>query len=57
MIENIDFENLEVWQRSNCIADRNLELVEHLKTNRKHFRIAGQLESSVISIFEPRTIC
>ena len=50
MEEKIDFENLEVWQRSVLFADQILELTEQLNSNRKHFRITSQLESSVTSI-------
>ena len=50
MEEKIDFENLEVWQRSVFFADQILELTEQLNSNRKHFRITSQLESSVTSI-------
>ena len=44
------FEDLEVWQKAMELADKVICVVETLNTNRKHYRLIEQLESSATSI-------
>ena len=44
------YEDLEVWQKAIEFADLVIDAVDKLDTNRKHFRLIEQLESSATSI-------
>lgn len=44
------FEDLEVWQKAVEFANKIIKLSEELKTNRRHYRLIEQLESSATSI-------
>lgn len=44
------FEDIEVWKKSVSFAIKVIELIDKLKTNRKHFRLIEQLEAAVTSI-------
>ena len=44
------FEDLEVWQKAMEFADKVIVVVDTLNTNRKHYRLIEQLESSATSI-------
>lgn len=45
-----NFEDLEVWQKSIEFANMIIKLSGNLKTDRKHYRLIEQLESSATSI-------
>ena len=47
---HFSFEDLEVWQKSIEFADEVIQIVDELNTDRKHYRLIEQLESSVTSI-------
>jgi len=44
------FEDLDVWQKAVEFANEVISVVDKLNTDRKHFRLIEQLESSVTSI-------
>jgi len=44
------YKDLMVWQKSLTFADQVIELIEHIETTRKHFRLFEQLESAVTSV-------
>lgn len=44
------FEDLEVWQKALDFADRVIGVVNELDTDRKHYRLIEQLESSATSV-------
>lgn len=44
------FKELVVWQKSMILANDVIDLVNHLETDRKHFRLMEQLEAAVTSI-------
>ena len=44
------FEDLKVWQKAVEFANKIIKLSEELKTNRRHYRLIEQLESSATSI-------
>ena len=44
------FEDLEVWQKAMDFADKVINVVDKLNTNRKHYRLIEQLESSATSV-------
>ncbi|HQT91380.1 MAG TPA: four helix bundle protein [Candidatus Kryptobacter bacterium] len=44
------FEDLDVWQRSVDFSNLVINLVDSLDSDRKHFRLIGQLEAAVTSI-------
>src|SRR3990172_3386985 len=44
------FEDLEVWQKSVDFAVKVIDVIEIINTNRNHYRLIEQLESSVSSI-------
>ena len=44
------FEDLEVWQKAVDFADRVIGVVNELDTDRKHYRLIEQLESSATSV-------
>lgn len=51
-IDDIEFgyEKLLVWQRSLEWADRILTIAENIETERKHYRLIEQIESSCTSV-------
>lgn len=50
MIDKFGFEDLDVWQKAVEFATKVINLAEQIQTNRKHFRLIEQLESSSTSI-------
>ena len=44
------FEDLDVWKKAVEFADKVISVVEDLDTDRKHYRLLEQAESSVTSI-------
>jgi four helix bundle protein len=44
------FEDLEVWQRSVQFSVKIIETVDHIQTDRKHYRLLEQIESSSASV-------
>jgi four helix bundle protein len=48
--QQIAYKDLQVWQKSMDLATSIIEIVAELNTNRKHFRLIEQLESSATSI-------
>ena len=44
------FEDLEVWQKSVDFAVSVIDIAEVMNTNRKHYRLIEQLESSATSM-------
>jgi four helix bundle protein len=44
------YEDLEVWSRAFDFAVRVIEAVENISTDRKHYRLLEQIESSSTSI-------
>ena len=44
------FEDLDVWQKAVILGSNVINVVEDLQTERKHFRLAEQLEAAVTSI-------
>ncbi|HHU08315.1 MAG TPA: four helix bundle protein [Clostridiaceae bacterium] len=44
------YKDLIVWQRSMILANDVIDLVDHLETDRKHYRLIEQLEAAVTSI-------
>jgi four helix bundle protein len=48
--EYFNFEKLEVWKKSVAFADKILELIENLETDRKHYRLFEQVESATTSV-------
>jgi four helix bundle protein len=44
------YKDLVVWQKSMILANDVIDLVDHLETDRKHFRLIEQLEAAVTSI-------
>ena len=44
------YKDLIVWQKSMILANDVIDLVDHLETDRKHFRLIEQLEAAVTSI-------
>jgi len=49
-IENSRFKDLLVWQKSLVFADQVIDLIDHIETSRKHYRLFEQLESAVTSV-------
>jgi len=47
--ERFPFEDLEVWREAVAFADRCLDLIERIQTNRKHYRLIEQFESACTS--------
>ena len=47
---HFSFENLEVWQKAITFADTVIDIIDKLETDRKHYRLIEELESSVTSI-------
>jgi four helix bundle protein len=48
--ENSKYKDLLVWQKSITFADHVIELIDHIETSRKHYRLFDQLESAVTSV-------
>ena len=48
--EQAAYKDLMVWQKSMDLATRVIEIVDDLKTDRKHYRLIEQLEAAVTSI-------
>ena len=48
--DRFNFEDLKVWQRAIELAQSIANLVEGIKSSRKHYRLIEQLESASISI-------
>ena len=44
------FEKLDIWVKSVDYANKIINLIDYLETNRKHYRLIEQLESAVTSI-------
>ena len=44
------FEDLDVWKKAVEFADKVISVVEDMKTDRKHYRLLEQAESSVTSV-------
>ena len=44
------YKDLVVWQKSMLLANDVIDLVDHLKADRKHYRLIEQLEAAVTSI-------
>jgi four helix bundle protein len=47
--ERFSFEDLEVWQEAVDFADQCIEIAERIETNRRHYRLIEQFESSATS--------
>lgn len=45
-----NFENLEIWQKAVDFADKVINIIDKLKTNRKHYRLIENLESATVSV-------
>ena len=45
--EQSRYKDLLVWQKSLSFADQVFDLIDHLETSRKHYRLIEQLESAV----------
>jgi len=45
-----NFEELEVWQKAVKFSKRVIDFTETINTNRKHYRLIEQLESSATSV-------
>jgi len=48
--QQIAYKELLVWQKSIDLATRVIQLVDGLNTDRKHYRLIEQLESSITSV-------
>ena len=48
--EHSRYKDLLVWQKSLTYANQVLELIDHIDTSRKHYRLFEQLESAVTSV-------
>ena len=44
------YKDLIVWQKSMLLANDVIDLVYHLETDRKHYRLIEQLEAAVTSV-------
>ena len=49
-MEKMIFEHLVVWQKAIDLADIVIDICENINTERKHFRLIEQLESSATSV-------
>ena len=47
--ERFSFEDLEVWQEAVDFADKCLDIIESVETDRRHYRLVEQLESAATS--------
>ncbi|TVQ06534.1 MAG: four helix bundle protein [Bacteroidetes bacterium] len=50
MKSEFGFKELKVWQKSMDFADAVLEVAENISSERKHFRLIEQIESSSTSV-------
>jgi four helix bundle protein len=50
MEKEFGFKDLKVWQKSMDFADAVLEIAENISSERKHFRLIEQIESSSTSV-------
>ena len=48
--EQSRYKDLLVWQKSLSFADQVIDLLDHLETSRKHYRLFEQLEAAVTSV-------
>jgi four helix bundle protein len=48
--ENFEFEDLHVWKKSIAFVDEIFELIDKIESDRRHFRLIEQIESSCVSI-------
>ena len=48
--EHFNFEKLDVWTKAVEFADKILDLVENIETERKHYRLFEQIESAATSV-------
>lgn len=48
--EQSRYKDLVVWQKSLYFADQVIQLIDHLDTSRKHYRLFEQLESAATSV-------
>ena len=44
------YKDLVVWQKSMAFANDIVELIDHLETDRKHYRLIEQLEAAATSV-------
>ena len=49
-IVRFNFEDLEVWKKAIDFASKIIKISEGLKTDRMHYRLVEQLESSAASV-------
>ena len=47
--DRFSFEDLEVWQEAVDFADKCLDIIERVQTDRRHYRLVEQLESAATS--------
>ena len=47
--DRFSFEDLEVWQEAVDFADKCLDIIERIQTDRRHYRLVEQLESAATS--------
>jgi four helix bundle protein len=45
-----NFKELKVWQKALSFANKVIDLTENLNTNKKHYRLIEQIESSSASV-------
>lgn len=45
-----NFEDLEVWQKAIDFADKVIEIIDNLETDRKHYRLIENIESAAVSV-------
>jgi four helix bundle protein len=50
LTERFNFEKLDVWTKAVEFADKILDLVENIETDRKHYRLFEQIESAATSV-------
>mgnify|MGYP001086066854 CR=1 FL=1 len=49
-LEKSRYKDLLVWQKSLAFADQALDLIDHIETSRKHYRLFEQLEAAATSV-------
>jgi len=47
--DRFSFEDLEVWQEAVGFADKCLDIIDKIQTDRRHYRLVEQLESAATS--------
>jgi len=50
VVEQFNFEKLEVWQKAVAFADEVIALLDKIETSRNHYRLFEQMESACTSI-------